>query len=66
MAIVAPKPVGLSSDETLPLRVRRLGLADYEPVWREMQAFTAARQEASMDELWLVQRPPVFTVGLNG
>jgi lipoyl(octanoyl) transferase len=48
------------------LRVRRLGLADYEPVWREMQAFTDARNESTQDELWLVEHPPVFTQGQSG
>jgi len=48
------------------LRLRRLGLADYEPVWREMQAFTDQRDESSGDELWLVQHPPVFTQGQAG
>jgi len=31
-----------------------------------MQRFTEARTEATSDELWLVEHPPVFTVGLNG
>jgi lipoyl(octanoyl) transferase len=48
------------------LSVRRLGLAGYEPVWREMQAFTDSRNESSDDELWLVQHPPVFTQGQAG
>ena len=48
------------------LRVRKFGLADYEPVWREMQAFTDNRNESSVDELWLVQHPPVFTQGQAG
>jgi lipoyl(octanoyl) transferase len=48
------------------LRLRRLGLADYEPVWREMQAFTDRRGAATADELWLVQHPPVFTQGQAG
>jgi lipoyl(octanoyl) transferase len=46
--------------------LRRLGLADYEPVWREMQEFTDNRDEATQDELWLVQHPPVFTQGQAG
>jgi lipoyl(octanoyl) transferase len=46
--------------------LRNLGFADYEPVWRRMQAFTDARDEATPDELWLVEHPPVFTLGLNG
>jgi len=48
------------------LHLRRLGLADYEPVWREMQEFTDNRDEATQDELWLVQHPPVFTQGQAG
>jgi lipoyl(octanoyl) transferase len=48
------------------LQLRRLGLSDYEPVWRAMQAFTDARNESSIDELWLVQHPPVFTQGQAG
>ena len=48
------------------LRVRRLGRADYEPVWRAMQAFTDARDETTADELWVVEHPPVFTQGQAG
>jgi lipoyl(octanoyl) transferase len=48
------------------LRLCRLGLADYEPVWRRMQAFTDRRDEHTGDELWLVQHPPVFTQGQAG
>lgn len=44
--------------------VRDLGRADYEPVWRAMQEFTRARGEATPDELWFVEHPPVFTLGL--
>jgi lipoyl(octanoyl) transferase len=51
---------------TQTLRVRRLGLAAYEPVWRRMQAFTDGRDESTGDELWLVQHPPVFTQGQAG
>ncbi len=46
--------------------VRRLGVVDYAPVWREMQAFTAARSIETADELWLLEHPPVFTLGLAG
>lgn len=48
------------------LQVRRLGLMDYEPVWRAMQAFTDRRDENTPDELWLVEHPPVFTQGQAG
>jgi lipoyl(octanoyl) transferase len=48
------------------LQVRRLGLMDYEPVWRAMQAFTDRRDESTPDELWLVEHRPVFTQGQAG
>ena len=48
----------------LPL-IRHLGLAPYEPVWRAMQKFTDERQDATRDEIWFVEHPPVFTLGLN-
>ncbi|HET6593214.1 MAG TPA: lipoyl(octanoyl) transferase LipB, partial [Xanthomonadales bacterium] len=35
-------------------------------VWREMRAYTDSRNEASEDQLWLVQHPPVFTQGQAG
>ncbi len=48
------------------LNIRKLGLMDYEPVWRAMQAFTDARDETTGDEIWLVEHPPVFTQGQAG
>lgn len=46
--------------------VRHLGQVDYEPTWRAMQAFTAARTPETPDELWRCEHPPVFTLGLAG
>ena len=48
------------------LHVRRLGLAEYEPVWHAMQRFTNERTEHTVDELWLVEHSPVFTQGQAG
>lgn len=48
------------------LRVRRLGLADYEPTWRAMRDYTAKRDRATPDEIWLLEHPPVFTLGMGG
>jgi len=45
--------------------IRHLGLAPYEPTWRAMQRFTDERANSTPDEIWLVQHPPVFTLGLN-
>ena len=46
------------------MKVQWLGRADYEPTWRAMQRFTDERDAASEDELWLLEHPPVFTLGL--
>jgi lipoyl(octanoyl) transferase len=46
--------------------VRQLGYFDYLPIWQAMQDFTDQRSDSSHDEIWLVEHPPVFTVGLNG
>jgi lipoyl(octanoyl) transferase len=51
---------------TRQIYLRRLGVADYEPIWREMQAFTDSRDTHTPDQLWLVQHPPVFTQGQAG
>jgi len=58
------KPVGGTA--SVALTVKHLGLVDYEPTWRAMQAFTAQRGPDTPDELWLLQHPPVFTLGLAG
>ena len=46
--------------------VRDLGRQAYEPVWRAMQRFTDVRDEATPDEVWLVEHDPVFTLGQAG
>jgi len=45
------------------LVVRLPGLVPYEPCWQAMQTFTAARRPGDADELWVVEHPPVFTLG---
>lgn len=46
--------------------VRELGLVAYEPTWRAMRAFNDRRDAATRDQVWLVQHPSVFTLGLAG
>ncbi len=41
------------------------GRQNYVPLWREMQDFTDTRNETTPDEIWFVEHPPVFTMGLN-
>ncbi|MEQ8800088.1 MAG: lipoyl(octanoyl) transferase LipB [Salinisphaeraceae bacterium] len=38
----------------------------YEPVWRDMQAFTDAAGPDTPDEFWFLAHEPVFTQGTNG
>ena len=45
--------------------VRDLGLVEYEPTWRAMQRLTDERGPETPDEIWLLEHPPVFTLGMN-
>lgn len=56
----------MSSITNNTLQISQLGTADYQTTWQAMQSFTAGRQTDTRDELWLLEHPPVFTVGLNG
>jgi lipoyl(octanoyl) transferase len=43
--------------------VKALGRVEYQPTWLAMRAFTLDRDDATPDELWLLEHPPVYTVG---
>jgi lipoyl(octanoyl) transferase len=43
--------------------VRRLGRVDYLPTLEAMRRFTRERDEDTADELWLLEHPPVYTLG---
>lgn len=45
--------------------IRDLGRADYDGVFAAMRAFTDARTPDTRDELWIVEHPPVYTLGLG-
>lgn len=47
------------------LRVRWLGCMDYQTVWQAMQTVTLKRTSDSEDEVWLVEHPPVYTLGMS-
>jgi len=55
----------LAATDRSPI-VRELGRVEYEPTWRAMQSFTAGRTALTADEVWLVQHPPVYTLGVAG
>jgi lipoyl(octanoyl) transferase len=46
-------------------RIRDLGFRALPEVWAEMQAFTAERTAATRDEIWFVEHPPVYTLGMR-
>jgi lipoyl(octanoyl) transferase len=48
-----------------PPVIRRMGLQAYEPTWVAMQRFTELRDASTPDEIWFVEHPPIFTLGLN-
>lgn len=48
------------------MMARRLGLVAYEPTWRAMQEFTRTRGPETHDQIWIVEHPAVFTLGLAG
>jgi lipoyl(octanoyl) transferase len=45
------------------ISIKRLGRVAYLPTLEAMRAFTARRDESSADELWLLEHPPVYTLG---
>jgi lipoyl(octanoyl) transferase len=46
--------------------VKRLDRVDYAPTFQAMQEFTAGRSAETADELWIVEHPPVYTLGQAG
>ena len=60
----APRAAAAGAAVPTPV-IRRLGLVEYEPTWRAMQRFTEERAAATPDEIWFLEHPPVFTLGVN-
>ncbi|CAM3664518.1 lipoyl(octanoyl) transferase LipB [Polynucleobacter arcticus] len=46
--------------------VKHLGVADYESTYQAMRDFTQQRDSETPDEIWILEHPPVFTLGLAG
>ncbi|MGW8248645.1 MAG: lipoyl(octanoyl) transferase LipB [Acidiferrobacterales bacterium] len=47
------------------LIVRRLGRVPYQQAWDAMRSFNTQRSVDTADEIWLLEHPPVYTLGLN-
>ncbi|MEX3628298.1 MAG: lipoyl(octanoyl) transferase LipB [Burkholderia sp.] len=66
---ISPGPAAAAAPEAaaaVPFVVRWLGSAPYEPTFEAMRAFTDSRTPETADEIWLVEHPPVYTLGLAG
>lgn len=46
--------------------LRDLGQVDFKDSWAQMKDFTETRTENTIDEYWVLQHNPVFTLGLSG
>jgi lipoyl(octanoyl) transferase len=46
--------------------IKWLGRVDYESTVREMRSFTDERDASTRDEIWFLEHPPVFTLGMAG
>jgi lipoyl(octanoyl) transferase len=68
LAEAAPHLTDAAASAAFPssaIAVKYLGRVEYEPTWREMQRITDTRDEHTPDEIWLLEHPPVFTLGMN-
>jgi len=54
----------MQAAHTAPIIVQR-GLEDYPASFAAMRAFTDMRDAGTPDQLWIVEHPPVFTLGLG-
>ncbi|SNX27790.1 lipoyl(octanoyl) transferase [Polynucleobacter meluiroseus] len=50
----------------MAILVKSLGLSDYAETYEAMQAFNQQRTPDTPDEIWVLEHPPVFTLGLAG
>jgi len=55
-----PAPPGLSP----ALRLKHIGLVEFQPTYAAMRQFTTSRADDTPDEIWLLEHPPVYTAGL--
>jgi lipoyl(octanoyl) transferase len=52
--------------ENLKVNIKYFGIVDYISTWQKMKDFTLARTKNTFDEIWLLQHPPVYTLGIAG
>lgn len=47
------------------IALRWLGRVEYEATWRDMQRRTDMADDQTPEEIWFLEHPPVFTMGMN-
>ena len=48
------------------LQIKHLGSQDYQDSWNSMRATISGKTQEDKDEVWLLEHPPVFTIGQAG
>ena len=66
MAAIATNAPAGAARQAPETRVRMLGRVEYEPAWRAMQAHATERAAETADEIWVLEHPPVYTLGVAG
>ena len=61
---VIPAQAGIQAEG--PPIIKHLGLAEYGTTYAAMRRFTETRSATTPDELWVLEHPPVYTVGVAG
>jgi lipoyl(octanoyl) transferase len=56
----------MNESTTAHPHVRKLGRVEYETAWHAMRDYTLERGAAGGDEVWLLEHPPVYTLGVAG
>lgn len=49
----------------MTIKIKKLGLQDYEETYQAMRDFNEKRDSNTEDEIWLLQHNPVYTLGLS-
>jgi lipoyl(octanoyl) transferase len=64
-AAPSPGPQPASATTVGEVGLLWLGRVDYAPTWHAMQRRTDAANATTRDEIWFLEHPPVFTMGMN-
>jgi lipoyl(octanoyl) transferase len=55
----------MTSSSSLAIQIIDRGVENYQNTFDAMRAYTDARDSETADQLWIVEHPPVFTLGLG-